>query len=199
MENEKRKQTIVTIGREFGSGGHYIAQNLAQRLDIQLFDKELLYAMAVHHGYTEQDLHRYDERPVNIFMSRRVREFSNSIEENIAHKIFSFIKRKANEGESFVVVGRCAEHILRDHDNVLSVFVRAEKKDKVKRISEVYKVSERKALEMMKKNDKMRKLYHDYYTDIKWGDTRGYDLSINSSLLGLDKSVDAIISILELM
>lgn len=193
------KQIIVTVGREFGSGGHYIAQKLSEKLGIQLYDKELLYEMAVEHGYNGEDIARYDEKPVNVFASRKIRDFSNSIEENVARKIFGFIKKKAEAGESFVVVGRCAEHVLRKHENVLKVFVLADRSCKVKRVSELYGVSERKALDMMKKTDARRKLYHNYYSDIKWGDTRGYDLSVNSSLLGVDKTVDMIMAVLKLM
>lgn len=193
------KQIIITVGREFGSGGHYIAQRLSERLGIQLYDKELLYEIAMEHGYSDKDIARYDEKPVNKLASRRIRDFSNSIEENIAHKIFGFIKNKAEAGESFVVVGRCAEYVLRKHENVLKVFIRAEKSCKMERISALYEVSDRKALDMMKKTDARRKLYHNYYSDIKWGDTRGYDLSVNSSLLGVDKTVDAIMAVLGLM
>ncbi len=194
-----KKQIIVTIGREFGSGGHEIARLLAERMGVKLYDKELLYELATHHGYSEEVMRRYDERPVNVLASRRVRDFSNSIEENLAHKMFAFIRKTAESGESFVVVGRCADYVLRERGNVLRVFVRGERKDKEKRICEIYNVSPRKALEMMKRSDKMRKLYHDYYSDIKWGDTRGYDISINSSLLGVEKSVDALLAVVNLM
>ncbi len=194
-----KSQIIVTIGREFGSGGHEIAKLLAERLGVKLYDKELLYALATHHGYSEDFMRRYDEKPVNVLTSRRVRDFSNSIEENLAHKMFAFIKKLAENGESFVVVGRCAEHVLKGRENVLRVFVRGEHKDKENRICELYNVSPRKAVEMMKRSDKMRKLYHDYYTDIKWGDARGYDVSINSSLLGVEKSADALFAVVNLM
>ena len=156
--NKKGKdgQIIVTVGREFGSGGHQIAQMLAERLGIKLYDKELLYAIAGKHGYSEDDMRRYDERPVNVLMSRRVRDFSNSIEENIAHKMFSYIRDRADAGESFVVVGRCAEHILSDYKK-LSIFVRGEVPEKERRITELYSVSAPKARDMMRRNDKQRK------------------------------------------
>lgn len=192
------KQIIITVAREFGSGGHCIAQGLAERLGVPLYDKELLFELAVEHGYDAKSVERYDEKPVNKLLSRRIGDFTNSIEENIAHKIFALIKKKADEGESFVVVGRCAEYILRKNPNVFRVFVRAEKADKAKRVSEIYDVSERKALYMMKKTDSARKLYHNYYSDIKWGDTRGYDLCVNSSCFGIDKTVDAIMKIIGL-
>ncbi len=198
------KQIIITVAREFGSGGHSIAQGLADRLEIPLYDKEMFFDMPTleERGYDPQAVKRYinsyDEKPVNKLLSRRVGDYSNSLEENLAHKIFKFIRKKADEGESFVVVGRCAEYLLRKNPNALRIFVRAEKADKAKRISELYNVSERKAVEMMKKVDAKRKLYHNYYSDIKWGDTRGYDVCINSSYFGVDKAVDAIMNIIEL-
>ncbi len=192
------QQLIITVGREFGSGGHFIAQILAEKLNVPVYDKELLYEIALQHGYSKNIMENYDEKPVNKLASRRVRDFSNSIEENIAHRIFKFIKERADEGQSFVVVGRCAEHVLRDNKNVMKVFVRGERADKIKRVCEIYEVSERKAVDMMKKMDAKRKLYHNYYCDVKWGDTRGYDITVNSSMLGIEKTADALMGIIKL-
>lgn len=193
------KQIIITVGREFGSGGHYIAENIAKELGIQLYDKALLEQIAMKVGYTHDDMERYDEKPRNPFLSRRVREYSNSIEENIANNVFDFIRSKAEEGESFVVVGRCAEYVLRDNENTLKVFVRSNEKDKIERVSRIYKIGKNKALEMMKKNDKQRKMYHNYYSDIKWGDCRGYDICLNSGLLGVEKSINMVLEIAAMM
>ncbi len=194
-----KHQIIITIGREYGSGGHYIADCVAGKLGIALYDKALLEETAQKRGYTSDDLTKYDEKPVNPFLSRKVRGFSNSIEENIANSIFDIIREKAISGESFVVVGRCAEFILRDNDNTLKVFIRSNERDKIERVSRIYGVSAAKAIEMMHKADKQRKYFHNYYSDIKWGDCRGYDLCLNSALLGVENSVDVVLSVAEMM
>ncbi|MBC8529690.1 cytidylate kinase-like family protein [Christensenellaceae bacterium NSJ-44] len=188
------QQLIVTIGREFGSGGHYIAEKLSERLDLPLFDKKILE----HVGYSQEDIHKYDEKPGNPLLSRRVGRFSNSIEEVLAERTFDFIRELAEKGESFVVVGRCAEQVLRENPNAYSIFVLADEATKVKRIAELYTLTERKALELMRKQDRRRKYYHNTHSDIKWGDSRGYDLCINSSTLGVDKTVEAILQFLAL-
>lgn len=192
-----KEQIIVTIGREYGSGGHYIAQQIAEKLGVQLYDKELLEKIVQEHGYSKDDMEKYDEKPVNVLLSRKVRNYSNSIEEVMAEKVFDFIRNRAEEGESFVVVGRCCENVLRGNPNTISIFVLGDTKDKIERIEKLYNLSEIKAILAMKKNDKKRKLYHNYYSDIKWGDSRGYHVSINSSLLGIDKTSEMLLRLIE--
>lgn len=192
-----KSQIIVTIGREFGSGGHYIAEKVAEKLGITIYDKELLQQVIEHHGFTHDEIHKYDEKPTNFFLSRRVKNHSNSIEEIMAEKLFDFLQEKADSGESFVVVGRCSDYILKEYPNALRVFVLGDKEAKTERIMEVLGLSKRKAHIMMKKMDKKRKTYHNHYSSIKWGDSRGYHLSINSSLLGLDGTADMIVEMVE--
>lgn len=192
-----KSQIIVTIGREFGSGGHYIAEKVAEKLGITIYDKELLQKVIEHHGFTHDEIHKYDEKPTNFFLSRRVKNHSNSIEEVMTEKLFDFLQEKADSGESFVVVGRCSDYILKEYPNALRVFVLGDKETKTERIMEVLGLSKRKAHIMMKKMDKKRKTYHNHYSSIKWGDSRGYHLSINSSLLGLDGTADMIVDTVE--
>ena len=192
-----KSQIIVTIGREFGSGGHYIAEKVAEKLGITIYDKELLQKVIEHHGFTHDEIHKYDEKPTNFFLSRRVKNHSNSIEEVMTEKLFDFLQDKADTGESFVVVGRCSDYILKEYPNALRVFVLGDKETKTERIMEVLGLSKRKAHIMMKKMDKKRKTYHNHYSSIKWGDSRGYHLSINSSLLGLDGTADMIVDTVE--
>lgn len=188
-----KSQIIVTIGREFGSGGHYIAEKVAEKLGVTIYDKELLQKVIEHHGFTHDEIHKYDEKPTNFFLSRRVKNHSNSIEEIMAEKLFDFLQEKADSGESFVVVGRCSDYILKEYSNALRVFVLGDKEVKTQRVMDVLGVSKRKAHIMMKKMDKKRKTYHNHYSSIKWGDSRGYHMSINSSLLGLDGTADMIV------
>lgn len=192
-----KSQIIVTIGREFASGGHDIAEKVAQKLGITIYDKEILQQVIEHHGFTYDEIHKYDEKPTNFFLSRRVKNHSNSIEEVMTEKLFDFLQEKAESGESFVVVGRCSDYILKEYSNALRVFVLGDKEVKTQRVMDVLGVSKRKAHIMMKKMDRQRKTYHNHYSSIKWGDSRGYHLSINSSVLGIDGTVDMIVEMVE--
>ena len=192
-----KSQIIVTIGREFASGGHDIAEIIAQKLGIEIYDKEILQKVIEHHGFTYDEIHKYDEKPTNFFLSRRVKNHSNSIEEVMSEKLFDFLQEKADSGESFVVVGRCSDYILKEYPNALRVFILGDKETKTQRIMDVLGVSKRKAHIMMKKMDKKRKTYHNHYSSVKWGDSRGYHLSINSSVLGVEGTADMILDMVE--
>ena len=191
------QQIIVTVGREFASGGHDIAEIIAKKLGIEIYDKEILQKVIEHHGFTYDEIHKYDEKPTNFFLSRRVKDHSNSIEEVMTEKLFDFLQEKADSGESFVVVGRCSDYILKEYPNALRVFILSDKESKTQRIMDVLGLSKRKAHIMMKKMDKKRKTYHNHYSSIKWGDSRGYHLSINSSVLGIEGTADVILDMVE--
>ena len=186
------KQVIISIGREFGSGGHYIAEKLAERLGIKLLDKNLVERVAEEKGYSQEAIRQFDEKGTSILFSRNINGYTSSASENIAQAQFEVLRKDAAEGMSFVVVGRCAEDVLYDQPALISIFIRGEQDVKKQRIMEKYELSEDKALALMKKMDRERKFYHNYYCRNKWGDSRGYDLTINSSLLGLDGTVDVI-------
>ena len=184
------ERTVITIGREFGSGGHEIAEMLAKKFDLKLYDKNLLQNIAQEKEVDAQNIEKYDEVPRNMLFSRTVKGYSNSMEENVAQMQFDYLKRKAKEGESFVVVGRCSEVILKDNPALISIFVGGDYDSKVERIMRVYKMSRSEAEIFMARQNKKRKGYHNYYCKGKWGDSRNYDISINSSRLGLKKTAD---------
>ncbi len=187
-----KQQVIISIGREFGSGGHYIAEKLAQRLGIELLDRNLVDRVAKEKGYSSEAIRQFDEKGTSVLFSRSINGYTSSASENVAQAEFEVLRQIANDGTSFVVVGRCAEDILKDMTCLISIFVRGEQDSKKQRIMEKYELPEDRALAMMKKMDRERKFYHNYYCRNKWGDSRGYDLTINSSLLGLDGTVDVI-------
>ena len=110
------------------------------------------------------------------------------MEENIANIQFNYLKKKAEEGESFVVVGRCAETVLKEYPALVSIFVLSDWDAKVKRVMRIYGLSEREAESYITRKDRKRREYHNYYCDIKWGDSRNYDISINSSKLGEEET-----------
>jgi cytidylate kinase len=154
---------------------------IAETLQITLYGKNILEEAIWLNSNNEKVINKADEKSKNVFLSRRVGTFSNSIEENVAESVFDFLRKKADGGESFVVVGRCADFVLRDNPNVLRIFVTGDFSERVKRISETRGISESKAGDIIRKTDKQRKTYHNYFCDTKWGDSRHYDLLINSS------------------
>ena len=185
-------QLIISIGREFGSGGHEIAEKLAKHYDMPLYDHNLLDKIAEERNLNSEELKSYDEVQDGVF-HRRVRGMSSSMTEHVAQLQFDYLKEKANAGESFVVVGRCSETILKNCKNMIAIFVNGDKGQKVARVSKKYELSESQSADLMKKKDRARKMYHNINCDSKWGDSRNYELVINSSKLGVDKSVQMLI------
>ena len=183
------KQIIISIGREYGSGGHEIAEILAKDLNIPLLDNKLLTDIASKNNALGEKIKKYDEKPRNILLSKTIAGFASSIEENLAHLQFDYIKRQAENGESFVVVGRCSEYILRDHPALVSFFILGNTDTKCDRIMRKFGLTYDEARRLMKKKDWTRKTYHNYYCDGKWGDSRNYDLCINVSRIGTDGCV----------
>lgn len=185
-------QLIITIGREFGSGGHVIAETLAKKFGLPLYDSNILKDIAVYTNIDHEELEKYDEIPKNRLFSRTRRGYSNSPEENIANMQFKYLRNKAEQGESFVAVGRCSETILKGYPGVISIFVLADKQCKIERISKLNDISSVEADVLINFQDKKRKSYHNYYCSIKWGDSRNYDISINSSRLGIEGTADVL-------
>ena len=183
-------QVIISVGREFGSGGRVIAEALANRFNIPIYDRHLITEIANKTGLTPEEIERYNEKPKNHLLSRRVNGYSNSIEDNVAEMQFNFLREKAASGESFVVVGRCSESKLGDFKCLISLFVLGDMDEKIKRVMNVYELSEDKAKAFIDKKDRKRKRYHNYHCEGHWGDSRLYDLSVNSSRLGIDGTVD---------
>jgi len=194
------KQLIVTIGREFGSGGHDIAESLAAELGIQLYDKEIIDEAAKRFHFDENVLAYYDEKPVNsvlfpLSLDSLPYGLDDSVEKRTAIAEFSVIREKS-EHESFVIVGRCAEHILKDKD-ILSVFISAEEKDKIARICRKFRLNESDAAALIKRSNNVRRHYHDYYCDDPWGSSNTYDICLNSSMFGVEGCVSLIKACIE--
>ena len=195
--------TIITIGRQFGSAGREIGQKVAAYFDIPCYDKELLSRAAKESGYCEEMIETHDERPTNSFLYNLVMDTysfgynaSSFMDMPISHKIFlaqfDTIKKMASEGPC-VMVGRCADYALSDYDNCINLFIYGNEDKKIKRIMEKYNLTESKAKDMIVKKDKQRQSYYNYYSSKKWGRADSYDLCINSSLLGIEGTVKLII------
>ena len=184
------KQLIISVGREFGSGGHLIAEKLSERFGIKLYDNNLLLEVAEKHGGCAESIQKYDETPKSRILSRTVRGYNNSPEDIVSQLQFDFIRELAEKGESFVIVGRCAETVLKGHPALVSIFVLGDYDKKLERVIQKYSLSEKEAKSLMKTTDKKRKSYHNYNCDLHWGDSRLYEISINSSRLGIDGTVE---------
>ena len=181
-----KDQIIITMGREHGSGGHYIADMIARELGIKLYDKDSIESEIVSEGYSEELIRRMDEKPVNFFASRRIGRFSNSLEVNVAEKTFDMIRAKAASGESFLLIGRCGEQVLKDDPHRVSLFIGGDPHAKLCRVMEKKGLSAEEAIEEIRTVDHQRKAYHNYYCEMKWGDARAYDLTVKSDVLGME-------------
>lgn len=194
---------VITIGRQCGSGGKKIGQMLAEKMGVKCYDKELLTRAAKESGLCEELFETHDEKPTSSFLYSLVMDTyslgyttSAYMDMPINHKIFlaqfDTIKKLADE-ESCVIVGRCADYALAEYPNTVSVFITGDDKDKLESLKEMYKVDDSKAKDIMVKTDKKRASYYNYYSSKKWGDSRSYDLCINSTALGMEGSVDMIL------
>jgi cytidylate kinase len=186
------QQLIISVGREFGSGGHEIAQKLSKIYNIPLYDHNLLDEVTSKRNLNHEDLKEFDESKRNKLFSRTVKGLTNSPAHNVANLQFDYLKEKAKNGESFVVVGRCSETILKEYPGLVSLFILGDSEVKTERIMKLYNKSKSDAKDLMKEKDNKRKAYHNSHCEGKWGDSRNYDLSINSSKLGIDESVKII-------
>ena len=200
--------TIITIGRQFGSAGREIGEKVAEYFGIKCYDKELLTRAAQESGFCEEMIQNHDERPTisllyNLVMDTYTFGYNSSsfVDMPISHKVFmaqfDAIKKLAGEGPC-VMVGRCADYALAEYPNVLSVFISGNMDEKIKYISKLYDKTPDKAKDIIVKTDKKRSNYYNYYTSKKWGDARSYDVCLNSSVLGPEGTVDAILEIIKL-
>lgn len=191
--------TIITIGREFGSAGHEIGEKLAKTLQIPFYDKELLSRAAKESGFCEEMIISHDEKPTNSFLYNLVMDTysmrlpaQGMVDMPLNQKVFlaqfDTIKKIAEEG-ACVIVGRCADYALEDNPNHVSIFIEADMDAKIRRIMEKYRLNEGKAREMIIKKDKERRSYYNFYASKKWGRSDTYDLCIRSNLLGIDGTV----------
>ena len=201
---------IYTIGRQFCSGGKRVAEELAKRLGIEVYDKELLQKAAKESGFCEEIFENHDERPTNSFLYSLVMDTYSAgsytaapfLDMPLNHKVFlaqfDTIKKIADQ-ESCVIVGRCADYALANHDKVINVFIHSDIDDRIKSCCQQFNITESKARDMINKKDKQRSSYYNYYTSKRWGDSQSYDLCLNTSKLSIDQCVDMILKFRELM
>ena len=198
---------ILTIGRQYGSGGREIGRKIAEKRGMAYYDKELLTLAAKESGMSEDIFEHYDETPASSLLYSLSMSASalgaGGVYANVPlhHQVFlaqfDAIKKIAEEGPC-VLVGRCADYALEERDDVLSVFIHADLEDRIKNVAKLNELTDNKAKDLIHKTDKRRASYYNYYTNKKWGDAESYDICINSSKFGVDGCVKAIKDFLEL-
>ena len=192
----------ITIGRQAGSGGREIGEKLAKALQIKCFDKEILAESSKKSGLCEEIFHNNDEKPTSSFLYSLVMDVTGGsysgaayLDMPLNHKVFLaqfHTIQEIAEKESAIFIGRCADYALMDNPNLVRIFIHAPLEDRIVRISERHNLTANKAKDMIVKTDKKRASYYNYYSNGKWGDAANYDLSVNSSLLGIDGTVDVL-------
>ncbi|MBP1537905.1 MAG: cytidylate kinase-like family protein [Ruminococcus sp.] len=200
--------SVITISREFGSGGREIGKRLSERLHIPFYDKELLEIASKESGICRELFDRNDEAYTNSFLYSLVVgnypvssdgriEPEMPINQRIFLAQFDTIKNIAAKGPC-VIVGRCADYVLKNEKNVINFFINGNTAEKKKRILERYDIEKNKVEDFIKKTDKRRASYYNYYTDMKWGEARNFDLCINTSRTGIDGAVETMLAYIDI-
>ncbi len=202
-------QFVITIGREFGSGGLDIGRMLSEQLNVKCYDKELLSMAAKESGLCQEIFETHDEKPTSSFLYSLVMDtYSVSgytsapfLDMPLNHKVFlaqfEAIKNLAKK-ESCIIVGRCADYALAEHPNCINVFIHADLAFRIDHVMQTFGLSKEKAADMIHKTDKKRASYYNYYSSKKWGDSRSYHLTLDSSQLGLQGCSEMILSYMDI-
>jgi len=203
------KRVVICISREYGSGGRVVGEMLGKRLGIPCYDKELLAKTAQQHGISEQAIEAVDEKPVSWSTMGFPRGIRNPYNANYDDGLYYVMNDKvfylqsqtilqiASEG-SCIIIGRAADSVLMKDPDMVSVFIHADMADRVKRIMDIEGIDDQKAELMIRKTDKKRASYNNYYSDKKWGACASYHFSISTSRFGIEGAVQAILDILGL-
>ena len=196
---------VITVGRQYGSGGREIGTALANRLGIAYYDDLLLKKAAEESGLCEELFHSFDERPKSFLYSIALDPYSfslshinskGSIEQQVYLATYDTIKKLADEGPC-VLIGRCADYALKDRSDVINLFITAPLPSRIKRVAMRNGISEDEARERIRRRDKDRAAYYNFYSAKEWGDAKSYDLCIDSSLLGIEGTVDLLEDLLK--
>ena len=187
---------IITISREFGSGGRTIGRKVAEKLGIPCYDAELVEKIAEESGYAEEYIKEEGEYTSGGWLSTLFSDRTNGLtNQDKLWNVQSKVIRELAENESCVIVGRCADYILRDKADCLTVFIHASLEKRAERIVREYGETDETPEERLKDKDKRRATYYRFYTDMKWGQAKNYQICLDSGELGIDKCVDIIASL----
>lgn len=191
------KKIIITIGRQFGSGGKSVADALGKRLGIPVYDSELIAKAAQDSGFSAELFVQSDEKKrffsLSSMFAGNYSDTENYMSDKGLFKMQSETIRKIAENGSAIIVGRCSDYILREMDNVLDVFLTCPAEERIERVAERLSISREKAADVIERQDRTRADYYNYYTFGNWGVASTYDLCLDSSKLGIDGTADFII------
>lgn len=194
----KHMNKIITIGRQFGSGGHEVGEKLAERLGFAFYDKNLITLAAEKGGLNHAVLSEADEKAASpwLYASMGQTGFNVTVPANDTLFVLqSQIIKDIAKTENAVIVGRCSDYILKDEPvDLLNVYIYAPTAARAERIMKRANVTEQQALQLIKRHDKQRKCYYDFYTDRKWSAHTNYHLTLNSEKFGIDGIVSIISS-----
>ncbi len=175
------KRFIIAIGREFGSGGKHIGRALAKELGVNLYDRNIIEKVAEELDVDAKYLLPFQKKKKRSFFHKTVNGHTTSFEDHVAQMQFDYIRKLGESEESFVIVGRCAEEILKDKEGLISIFVKGDREYKIGRVMKQFELDREAAIEKMDRHDRTRKYYHDRYCKGKWGQVDTYDLCIDST------------------
>ena len=183
------KKRIITISREFGSGGRFIGEEVAKKLGIAYYDKDIIGQIAEQSGlspeYIQENAELSPKKGLFAYAFTG-RDITGRSVEDMVYEAQRKVIMEIAEKESCVIIGRNADYILKNRDDVLNVFIHADMPEKVQRICRLYHVTETDAVKMINDTDKRRRTNYNYYTEQKWGMASNYTLSLNSSALGYE-------------
>lgn len=181
---------IITISREFGSGGRFIGEEVAKKLGIAYYDKNIIGQIAEKSGlspeYIQENAELSPKKGLFVYAFSG-RDITGKSVEDMVYEAQRNIILELAEKEPCVIIGRNADYILKDRDDVLNVFIHGDMPEKIKRITGLYNVEEKEAVKMMADTDKRRRTNYNFYTDQNWGKASNYTLCLNSSQLGYDR------------
>ena len=184
------KKRIITISREFGSGGRFIGEEVAKKLGIAYYDKNIIGQIAEKSGlspeYIQENAELSPKKGLFAYAFSG-RDITGKSVEDMVYEVQRNIILELAEKEPCVIIGRNADYILKDRDDVLNVFIHGDMPEKIKRITGLYNVKEKEAVKMMADTDKRRRTNYNFYTDQNWGKASNYTLCLNSSQLGYDR------------
>ena len=193
LSNKLKEKVIITIAREYGSGGRYIGRLIANKLGIKFYDKEFIKRLSKETGMTEEYIEESEKR-INPIISLDNNYYGLSTDDELFIKETELVKELAKK-DACVIVGRCADFILKDNKNVIKVFVYSDEESKIERVSKIYGLDKSKAKKEIKNLDKLRATHYKYYTGQDWKDYSNYDICINSDAFGVEKSANMICEI----
>ncbi len=183
---------IITISREFGSGGRTIGKHLAEELGVPCYDSEIIEKVAIESGFAEEyikDKGEYTHPSLLMSLLTNRSIYTGPTNEDKIWLIQCKVIKELAEKGPCVIIGRCADYILRERDDVMKVFVFADLEARAKRIVEIYGEMEDAPIKRLREKDKRRAAYYHHYTDMDWGASRNYDICLNSSFVGIDECV----------